>query len=472
MSPEPRRSPPTRIPSRVWWIAAVTGVGAFMAMLDSTVANLAVESIRVEFDASLADVQWVATGYLVALAVSLPAAGWLGVRHGYGRVWAAALAVFVVGSALCALAPAVPVLIAARLLQGLAAGIMVPAGQAVIGAVAGPDQLGRLMGALGVVVSLGPALGPAFGGLLLDVASWRWLFWINVPIGVVALVAARGLVPPGRGDPGRTLDRRGLVLLGAGLPLALYGITEIGVSRATAVPLAAVLLGLALTAGFVRSAAGARRPLIDLGLLRHRGFTAATVTTGLTGANMYGGLLLLPLYLQLDAGMDTTATGLMLLAMGLGSAVALYAGGRMTDRYGAGPVIAAGAAMLLLTSVAFLAVGSMPAGVPVVVLVLRGIGLALAQLPATAAAYAAVTADQLGDATTLVNIAQRVGGAIGAAGLVVLLSATTGDDGYGWGFAALAVVSALTLAAARDVAAHAGRRHRGRPRADEGRSGR
>jgi MFS family permease len=164
-------------------------------------------------------VQWVATGYLVALAVSVPAAAWLGSRYGYGRVWAVSLAGFVVPSVLCALAPGPLTLIDARFLQGLAGRLMVPAGQAMIGSTAGPRQLGRLMGTLGLVVVLGPAVGPALGGLLLELTSWRWLFWINVPIGVAALLAARGLVLTGSRAAGRVLDRRGLAPLGIGLPL-------------------------------------------------------------------------------------------------------------------------------------------------------------------------------------------------------------------------------------------------------------
>ncbi|AXB48012.1 DHA2 family efflux MFS transporter permease subunit [Amycolatopsis albispora] len=418
------------IPTRTWKIAAVTGLGALLAMLDSTLVNLAVEAVRADLGSTLPVVQWIVTGYLVALAVSLPASGWLGGRFGYGRVWTVALAVFVLASALCALAPGVPALIAARVLQGLAAGLLVPAGQAVLGAVAGPAQLGRLMGALGVVVSLGPAVGPALGGLLLDLASWRWLFWLNLPIGLFALAAARGLVPPGERDHTRPLDLTGLVLLGGGLPLLLYGATS------RSIPL--LLAGGVLIAWFARTP----RSLLDLRLLRDRRFAAATVTTGFTGANMYAGLLLLPLFLQLDAGLDSTATGLQLLAMGLGSAGALYFGGALTDRHGAGLVTLAGAVLLVVTTLPFL----LPLPVPVLtaLLVVRGAALALAQLPATTAAYASVTADRLGDATTLVNIVQRAGGAIGAAGIAVLLT----QSGYGWGFGALAVLSGLTVASA------------------------
>ncbi|MEZ0472943.1 DHA2 family efflux MFS transporter permease subunit [Luteimonas salinilitoris] len=457
MSPRPSRRPPPPIPGRIWKIAAVTGAGAFMAMLDATLANLALESIRADTDSTLPVVQWVATGYLIAMAVSLPASGWLGGRYGYGRVWAAALAAFILASALCALAPGPLSLIGARLLQGLAAGLMIPAGQAVIGSTAGRDQLGRLFGVLGLVIGLGPAVGPAFGGLLLEMASWRWLFWINVPIGIAALVAARGLVPAGATSIDRQLDRRGLALLGIGLPVLLFGATEIGASGVMALPLLTIIVGTVLAATFVFTALGARHPLVNLRLLQRGTFASATAITGLTGANMFAGLLLLPLYFQLVENRDITEAGWLLLAMGLGSAVALYIGGRITDRYGAGPVTLIGAGLLILTTIPFLIPGPLSLSSLVTILVARGAGLAFAQMPATTAAYASVTPDQIGDAVTLVNIVQRVGGAVGAAGVVVVLAQTGGSSApvaYLWAFSALAALSVLTLVFAASLRQH------------------
>lgn len=434
----------------------MTGAGAFMAMLDSTVANLALEAIRADLGSTLPVVQWVATGYLIALAVSLPTAGWLGNRYGYGRVWAGSLAAFTIGSVLCALAPGPMALIVARLVQGLAAGLMVPAGQAVIGLAAGPAQLGRLMGTLGLVVALGPAVGPGIGGLLLEVASWRWLFWMNVPIGMAAL-AARRLVPAGSTRNDRPLDRRGLVLLGVGLPLLLYGATEIGATGITTITILAVVAGAVLATGFTLAALRTGAPLIDLRLLRGGSFAAATATTALTGASMYGGLLLLPLYLQIATGRHSTETGLLLLAMGLGSAVALPVAGTLTDRHGAGRVAIAGAGLLIATTVPFLLPVALPSAALVSILVARGAGMALAQMPAMTAAYTSVTAAQMGDATTLVNIVQRVGGAVGAVGVVITLANTGGSASpvaYAWAFAALTVVSVLTLLCAAILRQH------------------
>lgn len=438
------------IPKRSWAIAAVTGSGAFMAMLDSTVTNLALESIREDLASTLPLIQWIATGYLCALAVSLPAAAWLGVRYGYGRVWAMSLAVFVAASILCAVAPEPSTLIIARFIQGLAGGLMVPAGQAVIGSTVEKGQLGRIFGLLGFVIALGPALGPALGGFLLDMTSWRWLFWINVPIGVAALLAARGLVPMGSQDSSRILDGKGLALLSVGLPLLLYGATGIGLGD-TAIPAVAALalvLGVVLTGAFVVTALRSSNPLIDLRLLKRSSFSIATVTTGLTGANMYAGLLLIPLYLQLVAGQTLPETGLWILVMGLGSAFVLPVAGALTDRFGARLVVTIGAGLLLLSTLPFLSTevpSSMTLGV---ILAVRGAGMALAQMPAMTAAYGAVSGREMGDATTLVNIVQRVGGAVGAVGVVIILqhiSDGASQDGYIWAFAALAILSACTL---------------------------
>ncbi|MCH2556841.1 MAG: DHA2 family efflux MFS transporter permease subunit [Alcanivorax sp.] len=437
----------TPIPPRIWKIAAVAGAGAFMAMLDSTVANLALDAIRDDLNSPLATIQWVVTGYLIALAVSLPLAAWLGHRFGYGRVWWWSLAGFVGGSVVCALAPDPGSLIAARFLQGLAAGIMVPAGQAVIGATAKRHQLGRLMGTLGLVIALGPALGPGLGGALLEMTSWRGLFWLNVPVGLLALLAGRRLIPSGERDPRRTLDWPGLILLMLGLPAALYGATRLGTEKIDAPAITTLVVGLTLILVFTLSATRKQRPpILDLRLLAIRRFRAASATCGLTGANLYAGLLLLPLYFQTGSGFDATTTGLLLLALGLGSALILPIAGALTDRHGPAAVSLAGVALLALTTLPFLATGTLPPNALAVLLILRGAGLALAQMPAMTGAYMVVSTRQMGDATTLVNIVQRIGGALGAITVVVVLTKT--GDSYQWAFAGLLVLALLNVLSA------------------------
>jgi len=449
---DPDQENATGIPSRTWKIAAVAGAGAFMAMLDATVVNLAIPQLCAELTASLATVQWVVTGYLVALASSLPAAGWLGSRFGHGRTWAASLGLFTLGSVACATATGPLTLIGSRLAQGLAAGVMVPSGQAVIASSVRRDQLGRIMGTLGLVIALGPAVGPGVGGLLLETGSWRWLFWMNVPVGVVVLAAARGLIPPGEPDAGRRLDRLGLLLIGSGSPLALYGATQIGSAGVRAMPAMALVAGAVLIVAFIVAALRRHRPLIDLHLLRSRSVAGATGTVALTGASMYAGLLLLPLYLRASSGEPVTATGFLLLVMGLGSALVLPVAGTLTDRHGARRVTTFGATLLAITTLPFLAPSDPSTPALAVILAARGAGLALAQMPAMTAAYTAVARERVGDATTLVNLAQRMGGAAGVVAVVIAIGHPGDGTGmYVGGFAVLMGAAVLILVAARPM---------------------
>ncbi|MHC5653685.1 DHA2 family efflux MFS transporter permease subunit [Stappia sp. ICDLI1TA098] len=442
-------SAPPSISLRLWMVAAVTGSGAFMAMLDSTVANLAIDTIARDFDAPLADVQWIATSYLIALALSLPLTAWLARRFGSGRVWAAAILVFVASSVLCGISRDLTTLIVARCLQGLAAGLMVPVGQTVLSVAADRQQLGRLMGTVGFAVALGPALGPGLGGVLIDNLSWRWLFWINVPVGIAAVAAAKYVLPPDEVSRTDRLDTPGLLLIGLGLPLLLYGSAGIGAMGITPSSILPLTFGIALTIAFIIHARRAISPLIDIRLFRRAGFAAAVVTASLTGAAMYGGLLLIPLFLQDSLHQSPTDAGLMLFLMGLGSAIVLPIAGNLTDRYGALMVCLFGSIILLLSTAAFLWSSILPLAL-ISILFVRGGGLALAQMPAMTAAYAAVLKNETSDAATIINIAQRLGGALGAITTVIVLeqaAATDNQHAYRWGFAllvAFAVASMVT----------------------------
>ncbi|WP_259780273.1 DHA2 family efflux MFS transporter permease subunit [Aestuariispira ectoiniformans] len=433
------------IPARLWKVAAISGAGAFMAMLDSTVANLAVESLRQDFGTSLSSVQWVITGYLLALAFSLPAVGWLVRRFGCGRVWLAALAGFVLTSALCALAPNLWLLIAARLLQGLAGGVLVPAGQAVIGKAAEPRQLGRIMGSLGFAVALGPAIGPLIGGTILGTLSWRWIFAMNIPVGCIALVLALRHIPPGQGDRSASLDWCGLLMIGTGLPLVLIGATEAAMAGPAVV--LAMASGVSLIAAFGWRTARIGEPLLNLALLQGRTFRAAVAVAGLTGTNMFAGLLLLPLYFQFVVSDDVMAAGMMLFMMGLGAALALPVCGLLTDRYGGGRVIVAGALCLIVTIIPFMGETPPSRSLSWGLLFLRGAGLALAQMPAMTMAYAFVPQKEMGDAATLVNILQRLGGAVGAIIVVLLMAEGVDRGGLDHAFLFLMAISGITLAA-------------------------
>ncbi|GAA2868228.1 MDR family MFS transporter [Pseudonocardia halophobica] len=416
-------------------IAAVVVLGALLSMLDATVVAVGLESMARDLGAGLGAAQWIAHSYLLALAVALPACGWLGRRIGAGRLWVLALAGFTAASLLCAAAPTLGLLVAARVLQGVAAGFLVPTGQALLGQAVGPDRLGRVMAVLGSVVSLGPALGPVVGGVLLDVASWPWLFLVNLPIGVVGLVAGLRVLP--RGVPTRTgtLDVVGLLLAGIGLSALVYGLTAWGEQGAPAVVGGTVLGGGIALVLFVARSLRRPHPLTDLRLFADRRYATATLCSTLTGASLFGTVLVFPLLLQLGRGTDTTGTGLALLSYGLATAVSTPLAGRLTDRVGGGVVATAGCAGLVLTALPFAVAEPGPVLLQVL-LVLRGIAIGFAAIPPTVAAYAAVRPEQLPDATTQLNALQRVGGAVGGALVATTLAALL-PHGAGPAFAAV-----------------------------------
>lgn len=411
------------IGKETWRLAWVIAFGAFTAGLDTSLVNVALRTIQTEFGTTLDVAQWVSSGYLLALAVSLPVCGWLGNRVGTGRLWLGALTAFTVISGLCAAAPTIGLLIALRVLQGLSAGLLVPAGQTILGRAVGPHRLGRVMARLGIAVTLAPALGPVVGGLLLDGLGWRWLFLLNVPVGAVVLLLGRRRVPRGTPSSATPLDWLGFGYVGVGLPLVVYGLTDwdagAGASAANVWPLAVGAVALAL---FTRRSLRQRKPLLDLRLHARPAFAAACGAMVFGGVLMFGCTLLFPLYFQLARGEGVVATGLLTFAFGAGTAVTLPLAGRLTDSRGGGPVAVLGGLITVIVTGELALVGpDQPAVVVQLVLLALGVGTALVVSPLMVSAFRAVDQDQLPDATAQVNIVNRVGGALGAAVFAVVV---------------------------------------------------
>lgn len=454
-TPAPAAERPTvlaPIPAEVWRVAWVIVLGAFMANLDTSLVNVGLDTISRDLRGSLSSVQWVTSGYLIALAGALPACAWLGRHLGMGRLWLYALVGFTVTSGLCAAAADLPALIVLRVAQGITGGLLLPAGQAVLGATAGPSRMGRVMNTVGLAVVLAPAIGPTVGGLLIDSLSWRWLFLVNVPIGLIAIALGLRCVPSGeRGTAGR-FDLPGFILVGSGLPLLVYGITAASQDGTLTSPavLATLLPGALGLAAFTCWSLRRRAPLLNLRLLTNRVYSAAATLVFLTGAALFGGMIILPLYYELYRHKGVVATGLLMLAYGAGAALSMPLGGRLTDRLGGGITAVAGLVITIAATVpfAFLDASASLAGVEALQFV-RGIGISLAGVPAVAAAYASVAREHIPDAAAQVNIFQRVGGALGSALLVVILdkqgaTTTTAFHAVFWWLTATAVLALIT----------------------------
>src|SRR3954454_7116562 len=211
-------------------LASVVVLGTIMSILDTTIVNVAIETLGRDLGASLSSIQWVSTGYLLALATVIPLTGWSMERFGGRRMWMLSVVLFLLGSTLCGLAWSTGSLILFRVLQGFGGGMIMPIGQAILAQAAGPQRMGRIMSVIGVPTLLGPILGPVIGGLIVDNVSWRWIFFVNLPVGAIALALAARILPGaevGRARP--SLDLRGLLLLSPGLAALVYGLSEFGI---------------------------------------------------------------------------------------------------------------------------------------------------------------------------------------------------------------------------------------------------
>jgi EmrB/QacA subfamily drug resistance transporter len=303
--------------------------------------------------------------------------------------------------------------------------MLMPVGFTLIAQAAGPRHVGRALGIVGIPILLGPIFGPIIGGLIVDNAAWQWIFVVNLPIAVVAImVAARVLRPDaGRADPGR-FDWLGAALLCPGLAGVVFGLSEAESHGGLGHPVALgpIVAGLVLVGSFAWHSLRIPRPLLDLRLFRSPGFRAAAGTTFLLGAALFGTLLVLPLYYQVDRGESALNAGLLLAPQGLGAALMLPISGRLTDRVGGGPVVVVGCSVLALATLPFAFVTAhTPYALLAVVLFIRGLGLGSSIQPSAAAAYPLLRPGQVPRATALLNALRQIGGSIGTTVLAVVL---------------------------------------------------
>jgi EmrB/QacA subfamily drug resistance transporter len=429
---ETTRAPATRattggIDRDILVLGLVIVSGTIMAVLDTTIVNVALNTLGRDLKTGLSTVQWVVTGYLLALGTVIPVTGWAIDRFGGKTVWMTSIVLFVGGSALCGAAWSIGSLIAFRVLQGLGGGMLMPTGQTILTRAAGPERIGRVFAIIGVPMLLGPVIGPVLGGWLVQDADWRWIFFVNVPVGALALALAAWKMPAtenGRGHS--TLDLRGLLLLPPGFVLLIYGLSTAsshgGFGQASTIGW--LVGGAVLVALFVlHSLDRKERALIDVRLFRDRVFSSAAFGAFLIGFALFGSLLLLPLYYQVARGEGALNAGLLLAPQGLGAACAMPVAGILTDKLGAGRVVPFGVALGLLGTFAFTQVHADTSywllGFSLYV---RGLGLGATMMPTMSAAFATLTKAAVARATSALNIIMQLGGSLGGALLAVILS--------------------------------------------------
>ncbi|WP_328460466.1 MDR family MFS transporter [Streptomyces sp. NBC_00448] len=409
-----------RLDPAVLKLGAVIVTGSITAMLDMTMVTVALADLAGTFGASVTTVQWVSTAYLLAIATVIPATGRLAERFGIRAMWMFSLSAFLAGSVLCGAAWSMASLIAFRALQGIGGGMIVPLSMMILTQAAPPEQRGRVMSIVAVPGQVAPIAGPMIGGLLVGAVGWRWIFYVNVPVCLAALLLARRGIPTGtsrRQGEGR-LDTIGLALLSPALAMIVYGFS----ARTARLPLlvtgAALLIAFAVHALRTRTIA----PLLDLRLFTHRPFAAASALNFLSRLSIFGAMVLMPLYYQQVRGHSALTAGLLLAPQSLGTMLALPYVGKLTDRIGARPVVLTGIAITALGTLAYTQVEAHTSDLVLgASLLVFGIGVAAVAVPVSAAAYDGLPPTAIPGATSAITTVQTVGASVGAAVLTAIL---------------------------------------------------
>lgn len=447
---------------------ALTAVAFFMVVLDSLVVVTALPSIHRALGGGLATLQWAVNAYSIASAAGIITAAALGDRLGRRRVYVIGLTVFTVGSALSALAPGIGLLIAARAVQGLAAALIIPLSLTILSASFPPEKRGTVTGLWGGVSGLGVAAGPLIGGAVTQGLSWHWIFWVNVPFGVAALIGARIFLPESHG-PRTRLDLPGLAGVSAGIAALIWGLVQGPQDGWTSVPvLAALMLGSGLLGGFLAWEARASAPMIPLGLFQAKGFSAAVAVSFLVGAGLFSAVFLTSQFFQLALHYSPLGTGLRFLPWTVTPLLVAPLAGALSDRTGPRVLIVPGLLMQAGGLAWIVALAGSAKGYPyyLAAFLVAGTGVSLTLPTAATAALNALPPVSLGKASAVYNSLRSFGYVTGIALVTAIFNANGGlatpaavTSGYRPALAASAGLSAAGVIVGLAV----GRRERTTP---------
>jgi DHA2 family multidrug resistance protein len=426
-------STPTAAPQRglqlKWKVLISVIFGIFMVILDTTVVNVAFRTLSSEFNASVNDAQWILSVYVLALGISTPLSGFLADRFGMKKVYLVALSVFVLGSFLCGIAPSdnLGLLIAARALQGFGGGLALPLGTAFIFSVFPPEEQGMALGFFGIALVIAPALGPILGGWLVDLNLWRWIFFINIPIGVVGVFIGTRWLVDRKSDKYVPLDLLGLITSTVGFGSVLYAASiaeSKGWTSSTVLTWFAVgvvgLIAMTIVELFV-----AKEPLLDLRLFTKPIFLIASFVGWVSVIALFGAEFLMPLYLQILRGRTALETGLTLLPLAFAAGIATPLAGKFYDKVGPRVLVVGGFSLLLVNT---WQLSQLKADTPIswilFLIALRGLALGMTVQTTLVTALSVIPLPKLARGSALVNSTRQVVQSIGVALLATILAST------------------------------------------------
>ncbi len=428
---------PEKIDAAVLKVAGVVVLGAIMSILDITVVNVALRTFQTAFadggqPLAYSSVAWTVTGYTLALATVIPLSGWAADRFGTKRLYMLAILLFTLGSVLCAAATSIEMLIGFRVLQGLGGGMLMPLGMTIMTRAAGPARMGRLMAILGVPMLLGPIFGPILGGWLIDHFSWHYIFLINAPIGLVALIYAQFALAKDAPQPSESFDFVGMLMMSPGLALFLYGVSSIpgegGIGHTKV--LLPGLGGLALMAAFVFYSFRPQHPLLDLRLFKNRNLTVSVLTMFIFAAAFFGGLLLIPQFLQQVQGETPLNAGWLVAPQGVGAMLTMPIAGALTDRMPVGRIVPFGLLLIIggMFTLTQIEADSSHWGFLIPVLFVMGLGMGATMMPIMTSALKTLTHHEVARGSTLLNISQQIASSVGVALFSVVLTNALKDN--------------------------------------------
>ncbi len=422
---------PERLSARQWAIVITTSLGALLEILDTSITNVALIPIQGNLGATLAEVGWVVTGYAMASVVMIPLSAWLSQVFGQRSYFIFCLVGFTGASVLCGLAPTLPLLVLGRILQGLLGGGLLPKAQAIMFQTVPASMQGTAQAVFGVVVLSGPALGPTLGGWLTDTLGWRWIFFINVPFGLLAVLMALACMAPDRAEDqmrGGGIDWTGILLLAlslGSLQLVLEQGHQYDWFENDGIRRLALLAAISLPA-FIVWELRRRRPAVDLRVLRHRSLAAGSIFSLVLGMGLYGTVFIVPIFAQSMLHYTATQTGLLMLPGALASAATMALLGKLSSRWDPRFLIAAGALLMVLTLLQLASI-SPDTGEPSLFwpLIWRGVTTVMMFLPLSLATLGPLPREEVGAGSGFYNLTRQLGGTFGIAILTVVLDHQT-----------------------------------------------
>jgi len=404
--------------NKKWWTLAAVAFGLFMIMLDNTIVNVALPSIQRSLHMSISSLEWIVTAYALTFAALLITGGKLGDLYGRKRMFIAGLVVFTLASLACGLAPNAGFLIGARAVQGVGAALMNPATLSIITATFPPKERGQAIGIWAGVSALALAIGPLIGGLIVDNINWHWIFYVNVPVGVVGIIVSRWVIAESRDTSHeQSIDLPGLVTSGGSLLALSYALIEGNQHGWGSPEIVGLFVGAAvLLAVFIWLELRQRLPMLDLDLFKIGSFAGANIVAMLVSLGMFGVFFFISLYVQNVLGYSPTKAGAIFLPMTILIILIAPIAGKLSDRVGSRWLMGAGMTILGVSLLLYQRIGLHTGFWSLLPqLVLGGVGMALTMSPMTSAAMGSVPVDKAGVGSGVLNSFRQVGGSLGIA---------------------------------------------------------